>query len=247
MELIHETEWRSFEEVLALALGWPIEDAKERVIQYDAAAGEKPFEFPDPIDELLSTWDPDAPMPEVVHLDPSEYEENEEVLPASPPSNIAEADLTSYLHAKRMLVQAIQNKDISYNTPPIWAEDALYQHTVLSPVHVSRWLNAMRMHDTGKLLQRLAELEKENKALRREVKQRNKFKDDISARYLKIAIEKYYKTWHIREDPSIVLPQPPIISELMEEHGLSAITAKAIEKVICPVDRNRANKSKKQA
>jgi hypothetical protein len=245
MELVRETEWRSFEEVLALALGWPIEDAKELVKRYDAAAGEKPFEIPDEIDEMLARWDPDAPMLEGVYFDPTEEEGGQAIARASSVPTVDESSLKAYLHAKRMLVQAIQNKDINYQYPPWDLTDALYQHTVLNPVHVSRWLNAMRLHDTGKLLERLAELEKENKILRREVEQRNKFKDDITSRYLNIAIEKYYKTWHIREDPSIRLPQPPIIKELREEHKLSIAMAEAIEKVICPMDRDLANKSKK--
>jgi hypothetical protein len=245
MELIRETEWRSFEEVLALALGWPIDEAKERVMQYDAAAGDEPFELPDEIEELLSEFDPDAPMPEEVYFDPTEEERGQAIAAASSVPGIDESSLKAYLHAKRMLVRAIQNKDINYQYPPWDLTDALYQHTVLNPVHVSRWLNAMRLHDTGKLLERLAELEKENKILRREVEQRNKFKDDITSRYLNIAIEKYYKTWHIRQDPSIRLPPAPIIQELRDEQKLSVAMAEAIEKIICPIDRNLANKSKK--
>lgn len=244
MELVRETEWRSFEEVLALALGWPVEDAKKRVMQYDVAAGEKPFEIPDAIDELLSKWDPDAPMPEAVHFDPTELEDNRETHRASAASDIAEADLTSYRHAKRMLVQAIQNKDINYNTPPIWAEDALYQHTVLNPVHVSRWLTAMRLHDAGELLERLAKLEKENKELRLEVERRNKIAEDIAAPYLKIAIQEYYSIWHGR-DESLKRPKIPEITDILKKkYGLEGAPALAIEKVICPIDRNLANKSK---
>jgi hypothetical protein len=248
MELIRETEWRSFEEVLALALGWPIEDATELVRRYDAAAGEQPYEIPDPIEEELANFNPDSYIQEEVdaYFDPTEEERSHALVVASSIDGVDEPSLKAYLHAKRMLIQAIQSKDIDYQYPPRWQEDA-YPYTILNPTHVSRWLNAMQVHDTGRLLERLDELEKENRKLRREIERRNKFKDDIKSNYLNIAIRKYYSAWHALDDPVEEGPsQDTVIDELRAEHEwMTEIAAKSIEKVICPIDRNRANKSKK--
>ncbi|PPK43936.1 hypothetical protein B0G57_1108 [Trinickia symbiotica] len=248
MEMIRETEWRSFEEVLALALGWPMEDATELVKQYDAAAGEQPYEIPDPIEEVLANFDADAFISEEAdaYFDPTEDEGSDAIVQASSFAGVDESSLGAYLHAKRMLIQAIQSKDIDYQYPPRWEKDAC-PYTILNPTHVSRWLNAMRVHDAGKLLERLAELEKENKNLRREIERRNKFKDDIKSNYLNIAIRKYYSTWHGLENPVDEGPsQKAVIDELQGEYDwMSDVAAKSIEKVICTIDRNLANKSKK--
>ncbi|CAJ8579048.1 Uncharacterised protein [Burkholderia pseudomallei] len=248
MELVRETEWRTFEEVLALAMGWEIDEAQELVRQYDAAAGEQPYEIPDPIEEELANFNPDSYIQEEAdaYFDPTEEESSEALVAASSIDDVDEASLKAYLHAKRMLIQAIQSKDIDYQYPPRWQEDAC-PYTILNPTHVSRWLNAMQVHDAGKLLERLVELEKENKKLRRELERRNKFKDDIKSNYLNIAIRKYYSTWHILDDPDEEGPgQDTVIDELRAEHKwMSGIAAESIEKVICPIDRNRANKSKK--
>ncbi|MGF6858346.1 hypothetical protein [Paraburkholderia sp. CI3] len=245
MELVRETEWRSFEEVLALALGWPVEDAQERVKQYDAAAGEKPFEFPDRVEKYLAEGGLDSLTPYEGFFDPSAAEDGPAESRASSAPGIAESDLKAYIHAKRMLQQAIANEDITYQDPD-GREDALYQYPVLTPAHVSRWLNAMRLHDTGKLLERLVVLEKENKELRREVERRNKIKEDITAPYLKIAIQEYYSIWHGR-DESLKRPKiPEVVGILSSKYGLEGAPALAIEKVICPIDRNLANKSKNQ-
>lgn len=244
MELVRETEWRTFEEVLALAMGWEIEEAQELVKQYDEAAGETPFEFPDPIDELYAKYlekgdewyenfhDPDAP------------EDRQDVAGRCSAPDIAADDLQKYRELKQLLRLAVQNKDINYQYPS-GNEDALYKDTVLNPVHVSRWLSAVRLGDMGALVDRIAALEKENAALKRQIDRRNKFKDDITARYLNVAIQEYYLIWHGRDDTQARPQQPDLIAEIAKRNVVSGAVAEAIEKVICPVERNRAKKPKK--
>ena len=242
MELIRETAWRTFEEVLALALGWPIEEARERVREYDAASGEKPYEYPDPVDEFLANGGLATLMPYEGPLDLPEVA-SKEPTSGEPTTSLPKTAINEYRHVKQLLRQAIANKDIAYVEPPVAVEDAL-DDTVLNPVHVSRWLNAMQLRDIGKLVDRIASLEKENAALKRETERRNKHKDDITARYLKIAIQEYYAVRHARDEALAAPHQPSLISELEKKHGLSRVAAQAIEKVICPVERDRAKVSK---
>lgn len=242
MDLIRETEWRTFEEVLALALGWSIEDARERAKEYDAASGEKPYEYPDPVDEFfangdlatLAPYEGPLDLPEAASKEPSSGDST---------SGIPKSAISEYRHVKQLLRQAIANKDIAYVGPPAGVEDAL-EETVLNPAHVSRWLNAMRLRDIGKLAERIVSLEKENAALKREIERRNKHRDDITARYLKIAIQEYYAVWHARDEALALPDQASLLEQFEKKYGLSRIAAQAIEKVICPIERNRAKTSK---
>lgn len=242
MTLYKKIIWHSFEEVLALAMGWPLVEAKERAQQYDAAAGEPPFEFPDRIDELIAeAGDPSGWKPfdaSAFYVDGSDSGEQAKSHDAVPPEN-----LKDYIFFKERLKEAVKH-DIQYQELRDDDGWTVLGH-VLNPTHVSKWLNVMQYRDMSKLHDRIAELEKENTRLRKELQQGNKYDEQITSMYLDIAIKTYYKVWHNR-DPSLAVPsQEAIWSELHDDYpSLSEVTRKAIEKVCCPIDRNPAKKKK---
>lgn len=241
MTTFREIPWHTFEETLALAMGWPLDEAKARVLRFDSAAGELPFEFPDPIDELVAQG---ALQHRDVLDDSASYAKgtvSDE--PNSPAETVPMQEMADYLYFKKRLKEAIKH-DIEYHE--LREDDGwTVLGYVLNPAHVSRWLNVMQYRDMSKLHERIAELEKENTRLRKELQQEIRYDEQITAEYLNIAIQTYYKTWHDRDVALATPSQEAIWSELHDDYPhLSEVTRKAIEKVICPIERNPAKRKK---
>lgn len=218
----------TFEEALGLGMGWALPKAKELVEKYDADLAQAPYQIPEP---MPFEWNLDDEFHGAVDV-PNSIDE--------PPSFPLSEEQAKYLACRSSLIEAI-NHGLIRHTEVRDERGVKVLHRALYANGVNEWLVAIGTKDKMELAKRISELEEEVTTLKVWLEAEREAKRDksITAKLLKIALEVHNDYW-LEERSELERKQEYIVHMIGKKYQLSQAVSQAIERITCPIDRDKS-------
>lgn len=216
----------TFEEALGLSMGWALPKANELVEKFDADLRQAPYQIPEP---MPLEWSPEFHGA----VDAPNLIDESESFPLS-------EEQVKYLARRSALIEAI-NSGLIRQTEVRDEAGVKVLYRALYANGVRAWLAAIETKDKMDLAKRISELEEEVATLKvwLEAERETKRDKSITAKLLKIALEVHHDYWLVERSEG-ERKQDYIIHMVGKKYGLSQADCQKIERITCPIDRDKS-------